>query len=245
MNPLEKRNYAKDYYRKNRYDILEKRKEHYRKKIMKMKIDTTAEKEFLAKPKRTDNMKKYLRDYHQEYRTKSDVNRDYYRVLHLLNSIIRKGNRSDYLEWELGQHTCCSIDFLLDHLGLTNEFVLNAFKSGDYEIDHLLPKKWFAQNSEYEQWANHWRNLRVVSKQLNRDKGSDVENSTEVLMFKVTLFREVKFAKMESELFQLIPNHFDRARILRKIYNDDPIKIDLGITGNNYDGYFDSKGNRV
>lgn len=152
------------------------------------------------KSKTPTEKRKYFADYHRVYR-KDILNGEYYQVLGLLRDMIRENHLNEWNREKLEYAIGCSYDYLIEHLGLTNEYILNEFRHGQYEIDHLLPKKWFKDNPRYARYMNHWKNLVITTKLENRKKGMRKVNNPEVAMFMIFIASEESIKNIESARF--------------------------------------------
>ncbi len=130
---------------------------------------------FCFKPQKTYQEKKlqkeYIREYHKNVFRKNPINKEYLDGLTLIRSSLKTVKGIDIWKWcELVDVTGCSLISLRKHLGLDNEYVLNEFRAGEWEIDHLVPASFFRDHPHLAPYMNRYYNLQIKHKSLNRSK---------------------------------------------------------------------------
>jgi hypothetical protein len=182
---LTKKEYMKEYRLKNREKLLKQMRDYsrihkeQRKKYYNTHIERFRELDRIRYPKRSEYMKKYLKEYYQDHKKeiyqyiknkfKTNIN---CKLAHYLRTRIVRALRGNPKLFTTMKLVGCSIEKLKQHLEKQFTKGMNWSNYGKWHIDHIKPCASFDLNKPEEQVrCFNYKNLQPLWAKENLRKG--------------------------------------------------------------------------
>jgi len=114
-----------------------------------------------------------INKYQKEKRQNDPIYRKNLNLSSLLNMCLKNKPKTSKLEQYLG----CKLDFLYRWLAYTAGGNFDWDQYGSiYQVDHCIPRSFYDHTNEQQiKQCWHWRNLRLITKEENKLKGSKLD----------------------------------------------------------------------